>query len=65
MTEKSKLIRSHNNFKEEIENIREERKIIGISKLSYTKITSLITRHKFWPKMKQEIINYAGYEDDE
>lgn len=60
----SKLIRVQDIFKKEIEEIREKREQMGLSKLSYSKITSLITRHTAWINIKEDIINFVGYEDE-
>ena len=62
MNEKSKLIRVHRNFYDEIEEIRNERANTNMPKLSYTKITSLILRHKQWARMKNDIIKFVGDE---
>ncbi len=64
MKPKSQLIRVKDSFAEEIEEIRNSRKEKDITKLSYTKITSLIMRHKNWPKIKLDIVNYQGNEDE-
>lgn len=60
----SDLIRVKIKLKEEIEDIRAQREQLGLSKLSYTKITSLIPRHKVWDNIKFDIINYMGFDDE-
>tara|TARA_R100001530_G_scaffold136355_2_gene116659 strand:+ start:398 stop:604 length:207 start_codon:yes stop_codon:yes gene_type:complete len=65
----SVLIRVDKNLQKEIQEIIEEREKKGLTKLSYRKITSLIPRHKYWDKVKadrikEDIINYEGYEDE-
>ncbi len=46
-------------FSKEIEEIQKERlkKLIDTTKTSSRKITSLIPKHKFWDRMKKDIIN--------
>lgn len=64
MKPKSQLIRVKDSFVMDIEEIRKTREENGFSKLSWTKITSLIPRHKNWTKIKIDIINYQGNEDE-
>ncbi len=66
---KSELIRVDKNFKKEIQDIIIERERRGYSKLSYRKITALFIKHKYYnnvksDRIKEDIINYEGYEDE-
>ncbi len=56
---KSKIMRTGINFNGEIESIKIERIKKGMDKMikSDTNITSIIPKHKLWPKMKEDIIN--------
>ena len=62
MSPESKLMRSNVSLINDIEDIREKRLSGGTDKLSYSKITSLITRHKNWERIKTDIITYGGDE---
>jgi len=64
MRPESTLIRVRDKFKHEIEEIQEQREELGLSKLSYSKITSLMLRHRMWSLVKSDLINYTGYDDE-
>jgi len=55
---KSVLMRSHSKLIIDIKDIRSYRENNGLSKLSYTKITDLISRHNNWDKIKTDIAHY-------
>lgn len=63
VVKESTLIRAHYKFIETIEKIRDQRKELGMRKLSYAKITSLMTRHNYWGNVMGDIVNYIGEED--
>lgn len=63
MTYDNSLMRINNKFKKEIEEIIEGRENRGMTKLSHSKITLLLTKHKGWNKIQNDLINFLGYED--
>lgn len=50
--------------KKEFDDIKNGREKLGLKKLSYRGITSLIIRHERWPEIKEDIIQ-ADEEDIE
>lgn len=62
---RSDTIRVHIRFRDEIKEIIEKRKEGGIYKLSFSKLTLLLTKHKHWKKIiKPDLINYLADEDE-
>lgn len=62
---KNSTIRVDVRFNGELEDIKNKRlkSKIDKKKISSNKITSLIPRHKWWEKIKEEIIEYPFKED--
>lgn len=61
MTYDSELIRAHNDFIEQINQIRETREANLLPKLSWTQLTLLFTKHNSWRIIKRDLEIY----DDE
>ncbi len=55
-----KTIRVNKEFNDEIEDIKKERlkKLIDTTETPSRKITSMIPKHKFWKRIKEDIINH-------
>ena len=51
-------------FKKRLNRIERVRSELGINKLSNPKITELIIRHKLWPRIEEDIINFTLKEGD-
>ncbi len=65
MTMKDSIIRVDVRFKDEINDIQNKRveRKMDKKKISSNKLTSLIPRHKWWEKIKEEMIEYPFKED--
>ncbi len=59
----NKTTRIDPSFREEMDDVREERKNEGKEGLSDRKITSLIPKHKSWRKIKEDLIEYDENDD--
>ncbi len=60
-SEKDKVRRIGEGFHKELEEIKNARKKSGIDKkkkLANGKITNMIPKHKHWPKIREDLINY-------
>lgn len=60
----SSLMRVDERFRNYVLDIIEERKQLQLKRLSFRKITLLIIRHNSFSKVKADIVNYVGYDDE-
>jgi hypothetical protein len=63
----NKIIRVSEKFNKEMEDIQKKRIENGFDeeKVSKPKVSDLIRKHKFWPKLKQDLINFSFSLEDE